>query len=275
MTGATPYDLTTAAHDYRAWEGPPRRTVLLCTHPRSGSTLLGEALYFAGGLGCPLEYFHPGFRPGLAERWATPTLAEYIRAAHRWRTDPSGTFAVKLFWRDVEQMAAERDPDRFAASGLPPPDQVPPDTYCAIAALLADIVPNPRFVHLQRNDRVRLAISGMTAMQTGIWRFIPAAGARAPRGPVAYDADRIDRYIATTDACHAHWRNFFAAIGAAPHGVSYEALKRDYQATVAGTLAWLGSTAAVPAARMQRQSGLADEALVLRYLRERGGGAGR
>ncbi len=50
------YDLVRAEADYPEWQGPPRRTLLICTQPRSGSTLLGEALWFAGGLGCPLEY---------------------------------------------------------------------------------------------------------------------------------------------------------------------------------------------------------------------------
>ena len=52
------YDLAGPEGDYPEWDGPPRRSIVLCTHPRSGSSLLGEALTFAGGFGCPLEYFH-------------------------------------------------------------------------------------------------------------------------------------------------------------------------------------------------------------------------
>src|ERR1700761_3371165 len=122
----TPYDLATAEHDYPARDGAPLRTILICTHPRSGSTLLGEALYFAGGLGCPLEYFHAGFRPALARRWKPRSLSDYIAAAHRWRTDPGGTFAVKLFWRDVRELAAELDPDRFAHLARALPAEVAP-----------------------------------------------------------------------------------------------------------------------------------------------------
>ena len=77
-SSVAPYDLASAAHDYPIWEGLPRRTVLLCTHPRSGSTLLGEALYFAGGLGCPLEYdccfrHNDDSSCNLSERYAAPT----------------------------------------------------------------------------------------------------------------------------------------------------------------------------------------------------------
>lgn len=52
------YDSTLATHD----DGRLRRTILLRSEQRSGSTLLGDALSFAGGLGCPLDYVHAGFR---------------------------------------------------------------------------------------------------------------------------------------------------------------------------------------------------------------------
>jgi len=267
--GRKPYDLTGAAHDYLIREGPPRQTLLICTHPRSGSTLLGEALYFAGGLGCPLEYFHAGFRPGLAARWRTATLDEHIRAVHRFRTDPGGTLAVKLFWSDIAEMAAELAPARFSALPTSLPEELAPETYRAIAAVLAPVFPNPRFLHLWRGDRLRMAVSGLSAMQTGLWRVIPEAGLQAPRGPVDYDPARIERYIAHADWSHRHWRNFFAAIGVSAYPVTYEALTTEYAPTVAALLAHLGSGAAIPPVRMQRQSNAANEAIVLRYLRDR------
>ena len=57
------YDLSNSDHDYPAWEGPPRRTIVICTHPRSGSTLLGEALFFAGNMGCPPRILSSRFSP--------------------------------------------------------------------------------------------------------------------------------------------------------------------------------------------------------------------
>src|SRR5262249_3954211 len=74
------YDLATERGDYPDRDGPPNRTLLVCCHPRSGSTLLGEAIFTAGGLGCPLEYLHRGFRPAFAARWKTPDLDAFIGA---------------------------------------------------------------------------------------------------------------------------------------------------------------------------------------------------
>ena len=270
MPRRTRYDLTTEAYDYPDWAGPPRQTLLVCAHPRSGSTLLGEALYFAGAVGCPLEYFHGGFRPDLAARWGTASLPEHVREVHRRRTDPSGVLSVKLFWRDVAQMAAELDPRNFGPDfERAPPEDVDPETYRRIAALLEPLFPHARHIHLWRRDRIRQAISSLTAAQTGLWREIPESGIMPPVAAPEYDFERIDALVCFGDFCHAHWRNYFAAIDSAPHEMTYEAVNRDYEATVAATLAWLGREGPVPTARMRRQSGVNTEAFVLRYLRDR------
>ena len=263
-----PYDLATGEHDYPARDGLPLRTILICTHPRSGSTLLGEALYFAGGLGCPLEYFHAGFRPALAARWRCKSLSDYGRAVHRWRTDASGTLSVKLFWRDVAELAGELQPGRFDDLHQRPPEATSPDMYREIAGLLAPLFPAAHYIHLLRRDRVRQAVSAAAAVQTGIWRQIPEMGERTEATAPSFDFATIERLIAYADFCHRHWRGFFAAIGAVPHGLAYEDLTRDHDATVKDVLDHLGSTAAVPPVRMKRQSDARNEAMVLRFLRE-------
>jgi LPS sulfotransferase NodH len=263
-----PYDLATAEHDYPARPGLPLRTILICTHPRSGSTLLGEALYFAGGMGCPLEYFHAGFRPALAARWGCTGLSDYGRAVHRWRTDASGTLSVKLFWRDVAELAGELKPGRFDDLHQRPPEATTPDMYREIAELLAPLFPAAHYIHLVRRDRVRQAVSAAAAVQTGIWRQIPQMGERTEVAPPSFDFATIERLIAYADFCHRHWRGFFAAIGAAPHSLFYEDLTRDHDASVKAVLDHLGSTAAVPPVRMKRQSDGRNEAMVLRFLRE-------
>ena len=54
-----------------------------------------------------------------------------------------------------------------------------------------------------------------------------------------------------SDHCHGHWRNLFAAMGVAPHELSYEALVADYRQTIAALFARLGSAAAPPPVRMR------------------------
>ena len=266
--GVAPYDLASAEHDYPEWEGQPRRTVLLCTHPRSGSTLLGEALYFAGGLGCPLEYFHAGFRPSFARRWDAPDFDTLSAAVRRHRTTPDGTLGVKLFWRDIEEIARDADPELERFANVPPSD-VPAAYYVKLAVHVARLFPNPQFIHLWREDCLRQAISAVLAVDTGRWRLIPGATHDEAAVAAPFDAERIERIMAYSDFCHGHFRNLFVAMGATPHMLTYEALTADYDATVRAVLRHLGSDAEPRAPRMLRQADGASEAMVLRYLRER------
>ncbi|HEX6858912.1 MAG TPA: Stf0 family sulfotransferase [Caulobacteraceae bacterium] len=269
MTASKPYDLATAARDYPAWAGPPARTVLICTHPRSGSTLLGEALYFAGDLGCPLEYYHVGFRPRLEQEWGVRDTTDYTLAMWRRRTAPSGVLSIKLMWRDVQELALEHDPVTFREIESAPPEAVSDNTYALLAKLLREFLPSPTCVHLYRRDRVRQAVSATIATQTGQWRAIPGAEMSRKQEP-HYDRKTLTRLIGYSDFCHGHWRKLIAAMNAPSLSLTYEDINRDYTGSVAGLLTALGSTGSPPPVRMRRQADELSEAFVLRYLQEQG-----
>lgn len=260
------YDLTSRERDYAAWSGPPRRTVVICTLPRSGSTLLGEAIYFAGGLGCPLEYLHAGFRPRFEQIWGTSSLRELVGALWRNRTDPSGTLSIKLMWRDVVELANEIGVEGLGALVQNGPDNVPSGVYRELLGRMETLFPNPTFIHLYRRDRVRQAVSGMIAEQTGQWRSIPGAEMLRQRDPV-YDADAISRLIAGADWSNAHWRNLLLHAGSSIE-LTYEDLTNNFAETVGNLLNELGSHGQVPPPRMQRQADRHSEQFVLRYLME-------
>lgn len=262
-----PYDLASAERDYPRWSGPPRRCVLICTIPRSGSTLLGEAVYFSGGLGCPLEYFHAGFRPRFEDRWGCRSITELRDAVWANRTDPSGVLSVKLMWRDIQELATAIDPVGFASLVDRAPEQIEQSTYTAVAALLETFFPFSTTVHLVRRDRVRQAVSACIAEQTGQWRSIPGAEMQQARQP-AYDAAQITRQIAYADFAHRSWRKVLAEMPRAPIDIAYEDLVGRYDDCVSGLLERLGSTAPPPPIRMRRQANAISESHVLRYLRE-------
>jgi LPS sulfotransferase NodH len=262
------YDLATAAHDYPVWDGTPLRHILMCTHPRSGSTLLGEAFHFSSALGCPLEYFHVGFRPSFAQRWNAHDIDCYIAAVRRHRTGPNGTLAVKLFWRDVEELAQELDPERFPESFFTAPEQMDSGHYGQLAALLTALFPNMALVHLSRRDRVRQAVSASLATTTGKWRNLNDGGSSALTSPQAYDRQDIERLIGYSDYCHRHWHNLFDALRIVPFTVRYEQLVSDYAKTIADVFAQLGCSVKPVPIRMQRQADARSETMVIRYLRE-------
>lgn len=267
------YDLTLACNDYPLRETAPVRTILLCTHQRSGSTLLGESIYFAGGLGCPLEYFHPGFRPALQARWKADDLPSYARCVQRYRTSEPGVLAVKLFWRDVEQLVFELDPRGFARLQQGAAD-LTVDTYREIGAALSFFFPNPTVIHLVRQDRVRQAVSHLVAAQTQVWRSIPCIATRAPGQRPSYDYRRIADFINYADYCHAHWDNFFAALDIVPLRLTYEDLLQDHPGTVARVLRSLGRDVPVSPRRMLRQASGDNEKFALQFLRDHVAAAG-
>ncbi len=263
------YDLATAAGDYPGWEGPPKRTLLLCTQPRSGSTLLGETLHAAGGWGCPLEYFHHGFQPGFERLWGTADFPAYVRAVHQHRTDPSGTFGVKIFWGDIEELCARLEPEAHGPllDSLDGPAAA--KGYRSIHALLTPLFPNPTFVYLARQDAVRQAVSGMIASQTGVWRAIPMVQEKVPLQEPAYDYERIAGNVAFEHRCRRRWEAYFQANLLAPVRINYESLSDHFQTSIQALFTALGRPdAAIPPVRMRRQADAHSEAIVLRFLRE-------
>ncbi len=270
-SGAAPprvYDLATAAADYPDWEGPPRRTLLICTHPRSGSTLLGEALHGAGGWGCPIEYFHRGFQPALQQRWGTPAFRDYLQAVYRHRTDPTGTLGVKLFWHDVEDLCALLLPEEHRALLDSLAGSSAAEGYRRIHALLATLFPNPTFIHLVRRDSIRQAISAVVATQTGTWRSIPDQ-LNAPRQNPAYDFDCIRRALAFGVHCERRWQGYFQASQLTPHRLIYEDLANRFESTLHKLFAALGrADAPVPPPRMRRQADHRSDLMLLRFLRD-------
>lgn len=260
--GRSPYDLVTASADYPAWDGPPARTVLICSHPRSGSTLLGEAIYRAGGLGCPLEYLHRGFRPAIAARWNAPTLPDYVRALYRFRTDPRGVLSSKIFWRDLDETALELGEGTTASQALDA------------------LFPRPAFVYLRRRDRVRQAVSAFAARATGKFRALDEVSSGGAR-EIAYEYEGILRELAAADASHACWRQFFTERRIVPLRVDYEDLVNEYSGTVAMVVSSLSNSGdrqpplRPPPPRLRRQANATSEGLIARFLRDHARAASR
>jgi trehalose 2-sulfotransferase len=263
------YDLFTEVANYPQWTGHPKRTILICTQQRSGSTLLGEAMYFAGGLGCPLEYFHAGFRPGFESCWTTTTFNDYRDALYKFRTDPTGTLSVKLFWLDVMNLLRERDGSTFDHRARAQAPFVVNDAYRQMMIILSELFPNPTFVLLTRRDQVGQAVSLSIAAQGRIWRWFAGTPKRKSLREPNYQFDRIMRYVAEIQRDNGHWDKFFDANGIIPFRIVYEELASDYTGTLAKTFAYLGrADAAIPPPRLNKQADERSDAFCARFLSE-------
>jgi LPS sulfotransferase NodH len=260
------YDLVLSSADYREWAGPPRQTLLICTQQRAGSTLLGEAIYFAGGLGCPLEYYHRGFRPAF-KRWGVRDPSAYTAALHRFRTDPSGVFSVKLFWWDLATIAGELAPEAFASFYRMSASQTDENIYRRLFALISEYFPAPTFVFLIRRDDLRQAVSHFVAGETRYWRRFDNDRYRA--SSVAYDFDRIVQRLAEIQNDNAHWIRFFQANGLRYYKIVYEDLAQDYERTLRAFFDAVGRPdAAIHPPRLRKQADDLSEELFQRFLQE-------
>lgn len=254
------YDLAAAVHDveHPAGSSPVRRSYVLCSNARSGSTLLSEALHATGRLGTPIEYFDgTDAMAALVERWGCADLRCYVDCLHRRRTTRNGVLGAKIHWYQLQEIAL-----MFGCEPLE-------GRHGRERAALAVLFPRPQFVFVVRRDRDRQAVSWAIAEQTGLWTDLGNVGS-APEVP--YDYDTIDDCRRRIDLAEKGWIELFATWGAQPLTVTYEELADDYPGTVGRVAAFLGlqlDAAQLPAPRLRKQANERNEAMVEWYQQER------
>lgn len=258
--------LAGAAHDAsRPWEGAPARSYLLCSMPRSGSTLLTRLLHETGRMGTPIEYFdRTDVYRVLRERWGCPTVECYIACLHRHRTTSDGLFGAKVHWfqlRELEELLFGEDRLR-ATHG-----------HACEHAVVERVFPSCRFVHVTRGDRDRQAVSWAIAAQTEMWRLVPGEG--PPPVEPEYRFREIEARRRLLDASDQHWDAFLAEVGAGVLRITYEDLVADREGVVRAVAAHVGADldgVVVPPPHLRRQADDRNEAFLERYLADRARG---
>ncbi len=221
---------------------------ILCTSPRSGSTLLCSLLASSGVAGKPESYFHkPSVTAWLrALNLTVPaplseqeSLQKIVDAAITAGTNGTGVFGLRMqghsFAFFISKMAVLHPQQRG-------------DTQLLTAAFGRIC-----FVHLTRLDKVEQAVSLVMAGQTGLWHR--GADGRelerlsAPQAPV-YNRDRIDAAFKEVSGYDLQWQAWFAEQKIDPLRITYESLSANPARELGRILACLGvDTAAAGVAR--------------------------
>ena len=199
---------------------------IICSTPRTGSTLLCDLLTSTGVLGRPESYFRPPDEVAWATRFAVATDGDrvrdypaFVRAVRVAATTANGVFAARIMWGSMHRIAA----------GLAKP------SGRADRTLLEDVLGRLAFVHLSRDDTIAQAVSWARAEQTGYWQQ-----GDTPQGPPRADVEQMVEILGSITAHNASWRAWFAGNGIEPHHLSYEQLVAEPRDAVAGIAAQLG-----------------------------------
>lgn len=202
-------------------------TYILCTAPRSGSTMLCRMLAATGIAGAPQSYFH---RPDIrtwAQDLGLPTdapLVDILQAVKA--TAQGGITGIR-----VQQHSFPYLMDTLSGYGATDPDRI-----------RAAFGPT-RFIWLRRLDKLAQAVSLLRAEQTGLWhRNTDGTDLERlrPGRTDGYDAQRITQQINDFQAADKSWLDWFADHDITPWSITYEALTDDPQMVLRLVLMHLG-----------------------------------
>jgi trehalose 2-sulfotransferase len=240
-------------------EKRPQLTCVICTFPRTGSTLLSHGLRDTGLAGCPTEYFGPTGEARFASEWGLPanySLRTYLRAIATNTSTKNGVMAVKLMIPHLTQLL-RRARTEFGEE-------------LSENELVAECFPNPKFIFLHRENLVRQAVSFIKAINT--FQFESGqrpAGGTDPEAILNPDMSKITAYIGTFRKHERQWREFFERNQVGVHEIVYEELSADYPGVIFTALESLGIAPPpelkLPQPRLARQSDLTTERIVAMY----------
>ena len=179
------------------------RTYVICFTNRCGSNLLGELISTNTSFGIAGEYLNaPGVIKICTEK-NFKTLQQYLWWLAKRKASSEGILGIKLSYRQLFFLAAN--------------DLMP--------LVFGDV----RFIHMQRSDVLRQAVSHVIATQTKAWSSQQISQLNA--SDIAFKGNQIVRIMDSIYAANAKFHCFFSVYGIQPVRVTYEDLVQDLQTT--------------------------------------------
>ena len=236
---------------------------LICTSPRTGSTLLSRALRVTGRFGMQspqgpggsaellVQYWNQRYRH---VDWSLKSPRDVLEDCWRTSRTPNGVEGFKIMWHDLERLCA-----LARASGCHPNVEVSrPETYLPDDAAL---------ILLLRRDRVGQAVSWVKANQSASWNSTKTSN----RKPLRYNYLMLRAAVDRANQEERRWRDWFARLGRPLPLYDYEDLLRDIQAPVDDLAAQLGvepPAVSIAAAGVEKQSDAVNDEWRRRYERD-------
>jgi trehalose 2-sulfotransferase len=192
------------------------KSYLICATPRSGSSLLCEALRNTGLAGNPDEYFGPMHVERWNERWQTHSEIEYLEKAISYSKGATNVISMKImrvYWRNFLGYL-------YLAKG---------SAGLTEFEILKHWFPNLHFIFITRHDKVRQGISWLKFLQGSAWHWIDGEPQKLENWE--FEPDVVQDFIVQTTAHETAWLEFFRKNEIKPFTVVYEDLVSSYEET--------------------------------------------
>ncbi len=233
------------------------KSYIICTTPRSGSTLLCKLLAATGESGCPNSHFH---NPSIAS-W----LKDYDISRDDFVSDKEALSAIFSAARRRGRGNTKFFGLRLQRGSFDYFNQQAGNLYPDLDTDLERIQAafgNALFIHLTRENKLDQAISRVLATQTGLWHK-NADGTELERNsppqiPV-YDAEEIARHLAELTALDDAWKAWFDHENISPLQIKYDELSADPTKVLASILDHLGLDCGLARDIKPQVAKLADE----------------
>lgn len=247
---------------------PPHTTYIVCSTPRSGSHLLAEALQISALAGRPDEYFITNKYGQLqnehghiADLYGKKSLEEFRELVLSLGSTPNGVFGIIIQWDYLHHVF-----NNFRS--------LPQYGHLDDKALLDAVFYQPKFIWLQRRNKVNQAVSWIKAEQTGFWRHEKGSQeTEQPVNPLTFNFFLIEENIERFEKAEKAWGEFFARYRIDPFVVVYEDLVHSFEATSLALLDFLNisrpSHIDYTQRTFQKQADDVNKAWAKRYLWER------
>lgn len=209
---------------------------IICSTPRSGSTLLAEGLKSTNLAGMPHEYFNVDHKSDYLKRWHFKSLEAYVNLLKKYRVSDNGVFGFKIHFNQFS--------NEFVETGL------------------ETCFPNLKYVFIKRQDKIAQGISLEKAYQTNQWSS-------------KFDSDKtaqfkfkdIKKRVNDISAQELSWDNYFSNNGIEPLIIHYEELEKNYEASIIRILKYLGvdHTCSIPPMQIKKQRNLTNRIWKIKY----------
>jgi LPS sulfotransferase NodH/SAM-dependent methyltransferase len=235
---------------------PLRKSYVVASTDRSGSTFLCSMLWRTGVLGAPAEYWNYRNRAKsktigiqMMERLGSSSPADYLTKLLACRTSANGVFGVNAHYFDFEE-ALNRFPKIL--------ERLSPLTY----------------IYIRREDKLAQAVSMVKATQTGAWVSL----ANRKTEYLHYDRDLISSCLTFIEQQDRGWSRWFESHQIAPFVVIYESLAAHPAIIVRSIVELLGVQDDAPqqvlTPTFEKQSDDTNREWIARYRRETEVGCG-